>query len=183
MSNHLEEVAQNVVKKKRTRDDFSVHAEPGDNTKYIRHNLQLSMLPEVDITDKAAVESRIHQYFEICAQNGMKPSVEGMAVAFGTDRQSLWRYANGQIKKVPKNVCDTLKKGYAILNAQMADYMQNGKINPVAGIFLMKNNMAYRDETEVIITPNTVMGEAQEADVIAERYKLLPAEDPDQGSN
>lgn len=171
-----EEVAQAVVKKKRTRDDFAVHTNPGDNAKYIRHNLMLAKLGDVDMTDKNAVEDRILQYFQICADNDMKPSVEGMAVAFGTDRQSLWRYANGVIQKIPKEVCCTLKKGYGVLNAQMADFMQNGKINPVAGIFLMKNNMAYRDETEVVIKPDQALGEIQEADVIADKYKLLPAE-------
>lgn len=182
MSNHLEEVAQEVVKKRRTRPDSAVQAEPGDNTRFLRHNIMLSNLPSINMTDKAAVSERISQYFEICVQNDMKPSVEGLAVAFGIDRVTLWKHVNGGTKSIPSEVVNTLKKAYGVLNAQMADYMQNGKINPVAGIFLMKNNMAYRDETEVVITPNTVMGEAQEADVIAERYKLLPAED-DQGSN
>lgn len=176
MMGRNEEVAQAVVKKKRTRDDFAVHTNPGDNAKYIRHNLMLAKLGDVDMTDKNAVEDRILQYFQICADNDMKPSVEGMAVAFGTDRQSLWRYANGVIQKIPKEVCSTLKKAYGVLNAQMADFMQNGKINPVAGIFLMKNNMAYRDETEVVIKPDQALGEIQEADVIADKYKLLPAE-------
>lgn len=32
--------------------------------------------------------------------------------------------------------------------------MNNGKINPVAGIFLMKNNMGYKDNTEHTISVN-----------------------------
>jgi hypothetical protein len=34
------------------------------------------------------------------------------------------------------------------------NYMQNGKINPVAGIFLGKNNFGYQDKTEYVVTPN-----------------------------
>lgn len=31
----------------------------------------------------------------------------------------------------------------------MESYMQNGKINPVAGIFLMSNNFGYKQKVEV----------------------------------
>ena len=40
---------------------------------------------------------------------------------------------------------DTIKRARDLINAQMEDFMQNGKINPVAGIFLMKNNMNYTE--------------------------------------
>ena len=32
--------------------------------------------------------------------------------------------------------------------------MNTGKINPVSGIFLMKNNMGYKDTTDYIIATN-----------------------------
>ena len=35
------------------------------------------------------------------------------------------------------------------------NYMQNGKINPVSGIFLGKNNFGYQDKQEMVLTPNT----------------------------
>ena len=34
------------------------------------------------------------------------------------------------------------------------NYSQNGKINPVMGIFLGKNNYGYQDKTEYVVTPN-----------------------------
>ena len=40
------------------------------------------------------------------------------------------------------------------------NYMQNGKINPVSGIFLGKNNFGYQDKQEMVLTPNN----NQEAD-------------------
>ena len=40
----------------------------------------------------------------------------------------------------------------------LARDMQNGKINPVSGIFLMKNNMGYEDKTEMVVTPNNPVG-------------------------
>ena len=42
-----------------------------------------------------------------------------------------------------------IKRAYAILNAQLEDYMQNGKVNPVTGIFLGKNHFQYTDKQEI----------------------------------
>ncbi len=52
----------------------------------------------------------------------------------------------------------------------MTDYMQNGKINPVSGIFLMKNHFGYTDKQEVVVTPNNPLGEKQETEEIKQRY-------------
>lgn len=51
------------------------------------------------------------------------------------------------------------------------EYMQNGKINPVSGIFLMKNNFGYADKTEVVVTPNNPLGEAGDRAEIEARYR------------
>ena len=61
-------------------------------------------------------------------------------------------------------------KAYQLLNAQMENYMQNGKINPVAGIFLMKNNMGYADKQEVVLTPNQQLGEQVPAEDLEKKY-------------
>lgn len=62
------------------------------------------------------------------------------------------------------------------------EYMQNGKINPVSGIFLMKNNFGYRDQTEVVVTPNQVNADVPTQAEIEARYRdaLPPA---DEGEN
>ena len=50
------------------------------------------------------------------------------------------------------------------------NYMQNGKINPVSGIFLGKNNFGYQDKTEYVVTPNTHSDSDYDADDIRKRY-------------
>ena len=57
-----------------------------------------------------------------------------------------------------------------MLNAQMEDYMQNGKINPVSGIFLMKNNMGYQDKQEVVLTPNSPLGDQTSPEELQQKY-------------
>ena len=54
--------------------------------------------------------------------------------------------------------------------------MQNGKINPVSGIFLGKNNFGYQDKQEHVITPNTTEVEAVDPLVIEAKYAELPSE-------
>lgn len=110
-------------------------------------------------------------YFALCAQDDMKPSVAGMALAFGVDRKTIWAWANGvDSKTLPAESRNLIKKAYQLLNAQMESYMQNGKINPVAGIFLMKNNMGYADKQEVVLTPNQQLGDQVPAEDLEKKY-------------
>ena len=157
----------------KTRPDSTVQPEPGDNTKYLTHNMRLWKLEKPDMTDYDAVESRIYEYFDICAQDDMKPSVAGLALAFGVNRSTLWKWANGQ-GQVGRNttspsIGNLLKKAYAALNAQMEDYMQNNRVNAVAGIFLMKNHFGYEDKTEVIVQPGPYDA-LPDADKLAQEY-------------
>jgi hypothetical protein len=50
------------------------------------------------------------------------------------------------------------------------NYMQNGKINPVSGIFLGKNNFGYQDKQEMVITPNNSNDSDYNAEEIKKRY-------------
>ena len=56
------------------------------------------------------------------------------------------------------------------------NYMQTGRINPVSGIFLGKNNFGYQDKQDVVITPNNPESDYSAKD-IADRYALPDASD------
>ena len=178
----LTEVGEQVGKKitKRKRPDLTeaqtVHTEPGDNRKYILHSLRLADLPKVNLTDAKEVAQRVVDYFTICANDDMKPSVAGLALAMDIDRRYLWEIREGRKGKNPE-VADTLKKAMKLLDLQMVDYMQNGKINPVSGIFLMKNNFGYADKQEVIVTPNNPLGDTKDTKELEERYIESVVED------
>ena len=106
----------------------------------------------------------------------MKPCVSGLAFALGMDRRRLWEITRGirGTNKITHEVApgtrDILKKAYNILTIQMENYMQNGKINPVAGIFLMKNNMDYADKQEIVLTPNFGTEDAATPEQLQEKY-------------
>jgi hypothetical protein len=65
---------------------------------------------------------------------------------------------------------DSIKRAYEYMEILWENYMQNGKINPVSGIFLGKNNFGYQDKTEHIVTPNVNNDSDYDADDIRKRY-------------
>ena len=166
-------LAEKESRKVRRRPDSTVQAEPGDNAKFTRHNRMLYELVPVTFESAEEVKERTTTYLDICEQNDMKPSVAGYALALGIDRSTLWKIVTGASVK-PEAVRNVLKRAYYLLNAQMEDYMQNGKINPVSGIFLMKNAWGYKDKQEIEVSANN--SDAESPDQLASKYAdAIPA--------
>ena len=132
--------------------------EDGDNANFLSVSMKLFNLPKVDLHNPDEVEDRLNQYFQIYYEADLKPTVAGMAMALGIDRRRLWEIRNEVVDRnqdLPTLTRDLVKKAYFILENQWESYMQQGKINPVSGIFLGKNNFGYRDQQEMVLTPNT----------------------------
>ena len=155
----------------------------------IHKNLEIARLPRIDLKNAEEVEERILRYFEIEESYGNKPTFAGMGVALnGIDRTTLYaivtgNYGNimGEYTRLPKNVIDTIKKYHTILTQMWEEYMQSGKINPVSGIFLGKNNYGYRDQVEHVVTPNVQQSDFSANDI---RERLgLPDSDTDSDSD
>lgn len=156
--------------------DKQLNLKPGDNSRFIRNGMKIMRLPKVDLNDLEAVQIRIDDYFAIMIQDDIKPTVTGLAMALGLDRRQLWAIVHdqpigGTYRKVLKpDVLDSLKKAYDFMAYLWEDYMQNGKINPVSGIFLGKNHFGYRDQQEVVVTPNAPLGPEVASDEIEKKY-------------
>lgn len=130
----------------------------GDNAHFLSVSMQLFNLPKIDLYKPDEVNDRLNQYFDIFAKADLKPTVAGMAMALGLDRRRLWEIKNDVANRnqdLPTLTRDCIKKAYFILENQWEFYMQQGKINPVSGIFLGKNNFGYQDKQEMVLTPNT----------------------------
>ena len=160
--------------------------EPGDNTLYLQQSLELMNLPTIDLHDVVVVQERINEFFNIMAKYDTKPTVAGMAMALGIDRRTLWAIRNdqptggaGYKTALPPEVANSIKKAYILMENLWENYMQNGKINPVSGIFLGKNNFGYQDKTEYVVTPN-VHQDNYDPDSIRQRYLIDSANDSDE---
>ena len=147
--------------------------EPGDNAKYIGVSLKLFNLPSIDLHDPKQVQDRLTEYFQIQFDADVKPTVAGMAMALGIDRRRLWEIkanVTDRNQDLPTLTRDSIKKAYDFMENLWENYMQNGKINPVSGIFLGKNNFGYQDKTEYVVTPNVNNDSDYSADDIRKRY-------------
>jgi hypothetical protein len=157
--------------------------EAGDNAKYIQNAMRLASLPKVDLHDPDAVAERIEKFFEIQFESDLKPTVSGLGLALDLDRRRLWEIRTDvadRNKDLPTLTRDSIKKAYKMMENLWENYMQNGKINPVSGIFLGKNNFGYQDKTEYVVTPNTNSDSDYSTEDIRKRYltnsdyQLLP---------
>lgn len=152
--------------------------EEGDNTRFMTVQMALLNMTEIDMESEVEVQERLNEYFALYAQYDMKPTVAGMAIALnGMSRQTLRAIAKdlptgsaGYKTALPQGVATLIKKAYFLLENLWETYMNSGKVNPVAGIFLGKNNYGYQDKTEYVLTPNQQNDNDYSADEIRERY-------------
>ena len=180
MSKKDEEVVKEIVKKKprgkNIGETLAPITEPGDNQKYIGVSMRLFNLPKIDLKDPEQVQDRLTEYFQIQFDADLKPTVAGMAMALGMDRRRLWEIRSGNyhtssgLSDLPTQTTDSIKRAYDFMENLWENYMQNGKINPVSGIFLGKNNFGYQDKTEYVVTPNVNNDSDYNADDIRKRY-------------
>lgn len=154
------------------RPDRLPQTQPGENTRFLSHDLKLMRLPAIDVNDPAQVQQRIEEYFSICAEDDIKPSVASFALSLGIGRTTLFAWLNGKLGTIknPESM-NTLKRAYDSINSYYEHMMNNGKINPVAGIFLMKNNLGYKDQTDYVVSAGNY--EQLRIEDIADRAGLL----------
>lgn len=148
----------------------------GDNNKYTSVAIAIMQMDACNLHDPKQVQNRVVEYFQICADNDMKPAVNGLALSLGTNRQRLWEIATDQKQQlsIPEESKSYIKQAYFSMQLLWENYMQNGKINPVSGIFLAKNHFGYKDQTEYVLTPNSPLGEDTDRKTIEAKYDELP---------
>jgi hypothetical protein len=168
-------------KQTRNRPDLAKfgqeYVEPGDNSKYLKHALTIVNQPLVDLNDINAVTERIEWYFDHCFSHDMKPTVTGLCNSLRIARTTLLGWKNGTFRDDSYQAI--VLKAYAVMEELWESYMQNGKINPVSGIFLAKNNYGYTDKQEYVLTPNTSGVSDIDPATIEAKYAELPDVDGD----
>lgn len=161
-------------KRHRNRPDLQnfgeEYVEPGDNARYLRHALVSLDLPPIDISDPKQVESRIREYFNYCIDNDRKPNMIGLANWLGVSRDTLNSWKRGEYRTESHSAL--IKKALDVLEELWMDYMLNGKANPASLIFIGKNLWQYKDQTDVVVTPNNPL---DDADTEAARKKYVDA--------
>lgn len=169
------EIARRDEKNNRIVNTKFFFGEPGDNAKYLTHSMMVAEMGKIDVSNPIAVRNRIYEYFELCYDHDMKPTVAGMCLAIGRARTTVLGWLAGRRESIPHEVIEVIEHAMTIINSQLEDYMQDGKINPVSGIFLAKNNFGYRDQTEFVV--NNRQTEEPSADSLIEEAIFVDAEE------
>ena len=176
-----EDQVTDIVKKKQCRpqrsENYKPHYAKGDMSRMITDAMNLSSMGEVDMYDPGQVEQRVREYLQYTIEHDMKPTVESLALAFNTNRTQLWKWKEGVESSLPERSRNAIKKAYSIMNQLLSQTMADGKINPVAAIFLLKNNHAYKDQTDVVVTPNNPYQAASDDELKGKYLEDIPADD------
>lgn len=142
-------------------------------------NIELFNLGRVDFNDPEAVKERTMQFFNIMAKYKAKPTLTSYGLALGIDRFTLSYISSGRyyesetwINEMPLESKTIIRNVYIYMNTIWEDYMVNGKINPVVGIFLGKNNFYYRDQIDQTVSIGPQVENFDTHD-IRERYGQL----------
>ena len=141
----MEEIAEKKINPS-PKARKSLDLAPGDNYKYVTVNMTIMNMPDIDLYDEEQVADRLNGLFALYAENDMKPTVAGMAMALnGHSRQWLHAVATGGPlgglggkPAAGKASIELIKKAYTMMEMMWEQYMYGGKINPVSGIFLGK---------------------------------------------
>lgn len=168
-------------KKKRNRPDLAKFGEentlPGDNSRYLRYAMASWDLPPIDVSDPKQVERRIQEYFAFCAENDRKPNIKGLGNWIGVSGETVANWRRGIYRE--ETHLKVIKKAIDMLEELWWDYGQNGKTNPASWIFIGKNAFGMKDVQDVVVTPNSPLGETQEPATLADRIaSSVPAELP-----
>ena len=172
-------------------DPKKTKLDPGDNTAFLEKNIRLATWPKISIRDPEALRQRIIDYWNLLAEHDMKTSNTSLALALGIDRHALKDIVTKTYRihsPIPEECRQLLEQAFLVNNAMWEDYMVNGKINPVAGIYLGNNNFGYTNEQQVVVTPNTEQNTLNLEDIRsryaieAEEPEALPAPEPEDTS-
>lgn len=97
-------------------------------------------LPPVRKDDVVEIDKRLDDYFKICANAGIIPTVEAMELVLGVSRQAMWKWQQQECE-----AGEIVGRAKAIINTMIATATMAGKCNPVYSIWLQKNHYGYSD--------------------------------------
>jgi hypothetical protein len=150
-------------------NDAKAELPDGYNTKMIQFMMDIAPQMPIDLWDVDAMQERFVRYLEICAERDIKVGNQAAYYAIGISKEIVGDWLrqdpNGRnartnfIKKV-QQICAMYREGL----------MQDGKVNPVTGIFWQKNYDGLKDQQETIITPNNPLGDATDTEALRRRY-------------
>lgn len=137
-------------------------------TSYLSMLVNRGKMDKPDPNLPQQLQDRIEEYFDFAEQMNMKLNPSHLALALGVSTRTLYKWLNDNKRPQRAEVIET---ALAMIEGSLSSEMQYGGINPVSGIFLLKNWAGYKNENEVVVQGGTpvqaIEGTAEE---IAKKY-------------
>lgn len=157
--------------------DLVFHDQMGNKAKitdiqtYLMFALQSRKLPRVDTSDPMQIAERIDDYFQRCLDMKLKPTKTGLINSLGVSTSTWANWQNG--KSGSRTIQLLVESANGILEEMWEQYMLNGKVNPVAGIFIGNNQFGYQQRTTMVVQNNPLGELPDEREIIENLPKRL----------
>jgi len=148
--------------------------ETGLNRRELLNAMEAVKHPKVDTRDIQAIEQRINEYLHFCLEKDISPSIPGCANWLGINIRTLDGWYTGY-RGSPEHQ-ETAARFYGIIQDVWSQKMEDGRINPVSGIYTSKVFFGFREQQEIVIQDGRSQGQLSVADLIAESKRLPGAE-------
>lgn len=132
----------------------------------------------VDWGDVDSIRNRVLDYFAIMESHNCRPTVSGLAMAFGLRRQRLCEIKNGtyrkggKYKELTEEGIEEIRKAYDMLEVLYESYVMHDDINPMTAVFMGTNLYGYRNASQVDVnTPALDSDKEPTAKQIQEKYR------------
>ena len=141
----------------------------GYNTKRIAFMQEILPTEPLDPNDVEEMERRFRRYLELCAEWDMKIGNQAAYAAIGITKDHVYEWTVRR-QTNPKRT-DFIKRVQQFCAMYREGLMEDGKVNPVTGIFWQKNYDGMKDQQEVVLTPNTSpLGDQTDAEALKQKY-------------
>lgn len=173
-----EEIEQTLKEKSDTKVYRNTKNDGVARTKNIQELLANTILDFKDNTEKEkislddtdAVRSHVFFYLQTCQNVGQLPDMSGLALSLGYASRTLERWRSNKSEHPTSVFLEMCSDFFSSLISSAAN---NGDINTIYAIFTQKAKYAWRETTEILITPNNPLGSIKsdsELAKIAEKY-------------
>ena len=94
------------------------------------------------------LKEKIDAYFADCDAQKKPYTITGLALALGTNRQTLIRYEN---EYENQEIAELIRQAKARCEADVENRLLTGKGSPAGAIFWLKNNAGWRDVVDTVL--------------------------------
>lgn len=155
---------QDLVEDSPYKDEFKAYI------KSTLHNSLRYMTISTASTDYE-VQQRIVGYFNTCQEEGIIPTVEGLWLSLGIQKDTYYSWINGKLGTVRSEFLKRARLCIHEFNTQMAI---TGKMPQILYMFISKNHQEMKDETEQVVTHNNPLGAQESKQDIQSRIMAMP---------